>query len=56
MRTPPSADKHHVAADQVGEGHDVAVVLGLDSGLIDLVGVALAVVERGGLDGGGLHV
>ena len=46
-----------VAAATVGEGDDVTFALGFDGGVIHLVGVALAVVERGGLDGGcGVHV
>ncbi len=37
-----------VAAAAVGVGDDEAVVLRLDGGLVDFVGIALAVVERGG--------
>ena len=49
------AGGQRVATAAVGEGDDVAVALGFDCGLIDLVGVAPAEMEGGGLDGGGLH-
>lgn len=41
------------AASSVGEGHEVTLAFRFDGGVIDLVGGALAEMERGGLDGGG---
>jgi hypothetical protein len=47
-----------LAPSAVCEGHDVAFAAGLDGGVIFLVGVAFAEMERGGLEGGdgGCHV
>lgn len=50
------AGGERVATTTVSEGHDVAFAAGFDGGVVFLVGVSLAEIEGGGLDGGGIHV
>lgn len=46
------AGGQRVATSAVGEGDEVTFAAWFDGSVIDFVGIALAILERGGLDGG----